>query len=124
MCVVSAVCLIPLRIVQVRLVGGTWLLVDLEQAAKADRLLPADYRLADWDDHTLEPVPQARKASQRQAGMLYTPMSDMYQLGKMLRGYGVTGLSPNASSFIAALTAKELTAQDALQHPWLQQQQQ
>uniref|UniRef100_A0A7S0RFW1 Protein kinase domain-containing protein n=1 Tax=Chlamydomonas leiostraca TaxID=1034604 RepID=A0A7S0RFW1_9CHLO len=107
----------------VRLAGGAWLLIDLEQAAYAARLLPAGYRLSDWDDHTLERAQQqASQVGQQEASMLYTPLSDMYQLGKMLRGYGVAGLSPAASAFSAALIAKQLTAQDALQHPWLQQQ--
>lgn len=122
---------------QVRLIGGTWLLLDLEQAAYAARRLPACYRLADWDDHTLEPVQQASAASQsrpEQASasqaadsaqeVVYTPASDMYQLGKMLRRSGVGDLSPAASAFIASLVTKQLTAREALQHPWLQQQQQ
>ena len=85
------------------------MVIDLETAALADQMPPPEYRLVSWDAHTLDD--QGR----------YTKGSDMHQIGTMLRSCSTARLSSGAADFIAALEAKRLDAQGALQHSWLQQ---
>lgn len=94
---------------QVRLDERHWMVIDLELAAPKDASPPADYRLADWDSGTLD-----------ESGR-YTASSDMHQIGVMLGGFRVDGLSDAARAFIKGLVDKELDAAAALQHAWLRQ---
>lgn len=83
-----------------------FMLIDLETVADADFVLPEGFdSFRYWTDHTLE-------------GSHYTPMSDMYHLGEILRDE-MWDPSPLAMKFLNELTAKELDAEMALRHPWL-----
>ena len=84
------------------------MVIDLETAAKADQVLPSDFRLLDWSDDTLD------KKSR------FTKESDMHQIGVALRSCGVAGLSEEAKNFMDMLKGKRLDAACALQHVWLQ----
>ena len=84
------------------------MVIDLETAAKADEVLPSDYRLLGWSDDTLDERSR------------YTKESDMHQIGVALRSCGVAGLSEDAKKFIDMLRGKQLEAAGALQHVWLQ----
>ena len=48
----------------------------------------------------------------------YTYSSDMYQLGKLIESYGnlITG---NGNDFVNQLKSKNMTAMEALRHPWI-----
>ena len=83
------------------------MVIDLEMAALADQVLPPEYRLVDWSEHTLD--------EQRR----YTAASDMRQIGVALRSCGTVGWSTDAADFVAMLEAKHLDATSALQHVWL-----
>jgi hypothetical protein len=91
----------------------TRMVIDVEQAGFASRVLPEDFLLPTWTDNTLE---QGADGQRR-----YTVMSDMYQIGLMLEGCASScgALSPAADQFIARLKAKQLTAAQALQQEWL-----
>jgi serine/threonine protein kinase len=62
--------------------------------------------LREWDEGTLD---DGR----------YTKMSEMYQLGKVLRKEYSLTLSEHGKIFVAALEGKKVTAQEALQHQWI-----
>ena len=84
------------------------MVIDLETAAKADQVLPSDFRLLGWSDETLD---------HRQR---YTKASDMHQIGVALIYCDVAGLSEDAKNFIDKLKGKQLDAAGALEHVWLQ----
>ena len=94
---------------QVRIRERDWMVIDLETAALADQVLPPEYRLVGWSEHTLD------------AQSRYVAASDMRQIGVALRSCGVVSLSTDATDFITKLEAKHLDAPLALQHQWLQQ---
>ena len=84
------------------------MVIDLETVAKADDELPEgfDCPFRFWTSGTLE-------------GKRYTPMSDMYHLGFVLRGAIEDSAKSLANSFIGDLISKQLDAEMALRHPWL-----
>jgi hypothetical protein len=93
------------------LAPATWMVIDLEHAAKADQIVQSDYRLVAWDDNTLDV--QGRQH-------VYTRRSDMYLIGCLLDKVGATNMSHEGQQFVCRLKAKSLTAADALGDPWLQ----
>ena len=94
----------------VSLAPGKCMVIDLEMAAEADLVLPADFILTGWDNSTLEVCGSERR---------YTRMSDMYQIGCMLERMGQGRLNEQARQFVALLKAKELTATAALAHLYI-----
>jgi hypothetical protein len=114
-----------------RLLNIVWLsevhcmVIDLEDCKDAVAPLPANCEpLRAWDEHTLE---------QRDGQLYFTPASDLYQIGLMLREVLKPDWSPEAHAFVGVLLnqrqhqgqggqgAQALTAHAALQHGWLQQ---
>ena len=91
----------------VSLAPGKFMVIDLEMAAEADQVVPADFILNGWDNSTLD--------SKRR----YSRMSDMYLIGCMLGVMGEGRLDEQACQFVASLKAKELTAAAALAHPYI-----
>ena len=101
-----------------RLPNVVWLadshciVIDLEHARFADE--PVHKQLKDWVDATYDTVENAR---------CYTRRSEMHQIGRLVQQVLPINHSPSAAAFVQALLDKSLTAEVALQHPWLQQQQ-
>jgi hypothetical protein len=62
--------------------------------------------LAAWDDDTLDDG-------------LYTVMSEMYQLGKLLDEKFGYMISDQAEDFVKKLKGKKMTAEEALEHEWI-----
>lgn len=96
----------------VRLGPKSWMLIDYELAACADK--PVKSKPKGWDEGTLDSEQQ------------YTRESDMHQLGLLLKDLlkeaGVA-CDPNtpAYRFAEDLVCKRLTAQQALAQSWLRQ---
>ena len=101
------------------------MIIDLEHCRHAGTPLPDDLpSLEGWDDQTLETLPNDKK--------VFTPASDLYQVGKLLQGLGVEALQQSqlAQEFVHILLGKlslsapgqPLTAEEALRHSWLQAQ--
>ncbi len=89
---------------------GGWLLVDFELADVAGAPLPA-----------AAVFPDAVAPEVRVPDAPYTPVDDVWQVGRLLASAGVS-LSPDATAFAAALTAPQaarLSAAQALAHTWL-----
>lgn len=117
-----------------RLANTVWLdekhcmVIDLEYCRSAKKRLPNDVPyLVSWDDGLL--------LEERGGGRYYTPTSDLYQIGRLLEQ--VQEEQPQlqselASDFVrllkgrtsAADPSKPLTAEEALQHAWLQEEEQ
>ena len=101
-----------------RLPNVVWLadnhcmVIDLEHARFADK--PVDKPLTDWVDAAYDKVGNAK---------CYTKRSEMHQIGRLVQHVLPINPSPSAVAFAHALLDKSLTAEAALQHPWLQQQQ-
>ena len=89
------------------------MVIDLETAAKADQVLPSNFRLLDWSDNTLDKDTLDKKSR-------FTKESDMHQIGVALLSCNIAGLSEEAKNFIDMLKCKRLDAAGALQHVWLQ----
>ncbi|KAH8966001.1 hypothetical protein BDL97_03G000300 [Sphagnum fallax] len=86
-----------------------FMLIDLETVAASPFRLPQGFEyLREWSNEMLE-------------GSCYTPMSDMYQLGRLLEKdvRWMTEISESALQFIRKLRSKECTAAMALSDPWL-----
>ncbi|CAM6048154.1 unnamed protein product [Sphagnum compactum] len=86
-----------------------FMLIDLETVAAYPFRLPEGFQyFREWSIEMLE-------------GNLYTPMSDMYQLGRLLEKdvHWMTEISESALQFIRKLRSKECTAAMALSDPWL-----
>ncbi|CAM6019566.1 unnamed protein product [Sphagnum balticum] len=86
-----------------------FMLIDLETVAAYPFRLPQGFQyLREWSIEMLE-------------GNLYTPMSDMYQLGRLLEKdvHWMPEISGSALQFIRKLRSKECTAEMALSDPWL-----
>ena len=98
---------------QVRLPEGSWMVIDLEQAAHASRALRDGYLPGSWKLEALEQASDGR--------LVYSERSDMYHVGALLQGcqQSIGVVSAHAHAFIAALLGKQLSAQEALAHPWL-----
>ena len=98
----------------VRLDDRHWMVVDLEDAAKAPSELPATYNLSGWDEDTCDP-------GQAPGTKVYSTLSDMHQIGKLLQPHlaRLPGIPPAAHDFVRKLLGKELTAGEALQAAWL-----
>ncbi len=84
------------------------MLIDLETVAAYPFQLPEGFQyLREWSIEMLE-------------GNLYTPMSGMYQLGRLLeKDVHWTEISESALQFIRKLRSKKCTAAMALSDPWL-----
>ncbi|KAH9577158.1 hypothetical protein CY35_01G199400 [Sphagnum magellanicum] len=86
-----------------------FMLIDLETVAAYPFRLPEGFQyFREWSIEMLE-------------GNSYTPMSDMYQLGRLLEKdvHWMTEISESALQFIRKLRSKECTAVMALSDPWL-----
>ncbi|CAK9274095.1 unnamed protein product [Sphagnum jensenii] len=86
-----------------------FMLIDLETVAASPFPLPEGFQyFRAWSIEMLE-------------GSFYTPMSDMYQLGRLLKKdvHWMTEISESALQFIRKLTSKKCTAAMALSDPWL-----
>jgi len=86
-----------------------FMLIDLETVAASPFPLPEGFQyFRVWSIEMLE-------------GSFYTPMSDMYQLGRLLKKdvHWMTEISESALQFIRKLTSKKCTAAMALSDPWL-----
>ncbi|CAK9238755.1 unnamed protein product [Sphagnum troendelagicum] len=86
-----------------------FMLIDLETVAAYPFRLPEGFPyFREWSIEMLE-------------GNSYTPMSDMYQLGRLLKKdvRWMTEISESALQFIRKLRSKECTAAMALSDPWL-----
>ncbi|DBA98991.1 TPA: hypothetical protein ACH3X1_014330 [Trebouxia sp. C0004] len=86
-----------------------YMLLDLENVAQV-KIWPAVQPFKDWDSFTLS------KNSE------YDHLSDMYQLGKLLRRLLRRTGSQAAEEFINSIRNKSLTAEQALKHVWLMRQ--
>jgi hypothetical protein len=86
-----------------------FMLIDLETVAASPFQLPQGFQyFRGWSIEMLE-------------GSSYTPMSDMYQLGRLLEKdvHWMTEISESALQFIGKLISKKCTAPMALNDPWL-----
>lgn len=117
-----------------RLANTVWLdekhcmVIDLEFCRSAKKQLPNDVPyLVSWDDGLV--------LEERGGGRYYTPTSDLYQIGRMLEQVQEERpqlQSELASDFVrllkgrksAADPSKHLTAEEALEHAWLQGEEQ
>jgi len=84
--------------------GYNYVLIDFEHAGFDGE----EFKdlLTDWDNGTLE------------ADNTYTSLSDMYQLGNMLRNSGLVK-SGVGQDFVTKLIGKDMTAEQALNHEWI-----
>ncbi|CAK9877535.1 unnamed protein product [Sphagnum jensenii] len=85
------------------------MLIDLETITACPFQLPEGFQyFREWSIEMLE-------------GNLYTPMSDMYQLGRLLEKdvHWMTEIPESALQFIRKLKSKECIAAMALSDPWL-----
>ena len=96
--------------VSVSAIAKQWMVIDLELAAKADQCVTETKRLSAWDRDTLEV---------RAGKQIYTCMSDMYLIGKLLLDLGGSDIPQQAKEFALKLKSKRLTAERALQQPWI-----
>ena len=94
----------------VRLDDCHWMVIDLEHCRRAADPLPDGYKLADWDEGTTEKKKRKR---------YYSPASDMYQIGRLLKPLLKEGFSGDAHAFVSGLSEKSLDAAAALKHTWL-----
>ncbi|CAK9191076.1 unnamed protein product [Sphagnum troendelagicum] len=86
-----------------------FMLIDLESVAASPFQMPEGFQyFRGWSIEMLE-------------GSFYTPMSDMYQLGKLLEKdvHWMNEISESALQFIRRLRSKKCTAAMALSDPWL-----
>ncbi|CAM6000947.1 unnamed protein product [Sphagnum balticum] len=89
-----------------------FILIDMESVAFSPFRLPEEF----WSD---EDVLEGQiDEDVYEDGNLYTPMSDMYILGRLLETWGFTSATC-ARQFAKQLTSKKPTAAMALKHPWL-----
>ena len=97
-----------------RLPGGSWVVINLEQAALADKPVAPSQRLRGWGPDTLDPDPAGGHD-------VYSRWSDMHCIGVMLEdaSRGIAGLSDTARHFMAQLQQKALDAKQALSHAFL-----
>ncbi|KAL0017914.1 hypothetical protein WJX77_008038 [Trebouxia sp. C0004] len=86
-----------------------YMLLDLGNVAQV-KIWPAVQPFKDWDSFTLS------KNSE------YDHLSDMYQLGKLLKRLLRRTGSQAAEEFINSIRNKSLTAEQALKHVWLMRQ--
>ncbi|KAG0592450.1 hypothetical protein KC19_1G252500 [Ceratodon purpureus] len=83
-----------------------FMLIDLETVAASPFRVPPGFKwFKEWSDATLE-------------GAVYTPLSDMYQLGILLERR-MRWESPGAKDFIRRLKTKQCSAAMALDDPWI-----
>jgi hypothetical protein len=93
-------------------VAKQYILIDFEHGGKVGngeevQIYGDDVPLAAWDSGTLDDG-------------LYTAMSEMYQLGKLLREkFGHLILSDQGKDFVKKLKGKKMTAEEALKHEWI-----
>ena len=87
------------------------MVIDLELSGPAPVRLPADYTQTGWSHNTTE-----RLGSDHQ---LFTTMSDMHQIGRMLLALVPQSFSQSAHALVRKLLRKELSAEQALQDPWM-----
>ena len=95
----------------VRLSDDSWMVIDLELSSKSPTKLPSDYTQKGWDHATTEPSGPDYK--------LYTPLSDMHQIGIMLSPLLKPSYSQASRNFVIGLLGKTLSADQALLHEWL-----
>lgn len=90
------------------------MVIDLEQAAHAGRALLSEYRPGSWKLEALDTASDGQ--------LVYSERSDMYHVGALLQDcqQRIGVVSAPALAFIAELLGKQLSAQQALAHPWLQ----
>jgi hypothetical protein len=92
-------------------VAKQYVLIDFEHGAKVGngeevQIYGDNIPLAAWDDDTLDDG-------------LYTVMSEMYQLGKLLDEKFGYMISDQAEDFVKKLKGKKMTAEEALEHEWI-----
>jgi hypothetical protein len=101
----------------VRLDDNAWMVIDLEHCRLAADPLPASHSgLADWDAGTTEAGASTRRSA---SARYYTKLSDMYQIGGLLKRLIKPTFSDAASQFAEQLRRRELDAAAALCHAWL-----
>jgi hypothetical protein len=88
-----------------------YFLIDFEHGAKVGngeevQTYGDKDTLTAWDGGTLD-------------GGLYTEMSEMYQLGKLLDKEFDHLISDHAKDFVEKLKGKKMTAEEALEHEWI-----
>ena len=88
------------------------MVIDLELSSRSPTKLPSDYTQRGWDNATTEPSGADHK--------LFTPLSDMHQIGVMLSPLVKPSYSQAARNFVIGLLDKKLSADQALLHEWLQ----
>ena len=105
----------------VRLDADSWMVIDLEYCRRARDPLLTKLRLVEWDDVTLAKWDDGitTKARKGQTARWYTELSDMYQIGGLLRQHLQDTFSGDAKGFVSALRKKTLKADEALKHTWL-----
>ena len=81
--------------------------IDFEHGGReSQEIIDRGAWLKEWDEGTF-------------VGGRYTKMSEMYQLGRLLKNEFGGILLEHGNDFVAKLEAKEMTADEALQHQWI-----
>ncbi len=98
------------------------MVIDLELCREIGAALPKELpQLEGWDRQTLGQLPSGSPT--------FPPESDLYQIGRLLQGLDVAAMQQPgpAREFVMMMLGKRsltsgqpLTAEDALQHEWLQ----
>ena len=94
-----------------RLTATSWMVIDLELCSSAPVRLPRNYQQTEWGPSTTEPDGPDH--------CIYTTLSDMHQIGKMLSRLVTPACSAAAHKMVAALLARDLSAEAALEEDWL-----
>jgi len=82
-----------------------FVLIDFEDGDYSGKSVEKD--LKDWDEGTLE------------NDRVYTEQSDLYQFGKLLEKFDDL-LSNEGKDFVTLLKGKQMMAENALRHPWIE----
>ena len=91
-------------------VAGQYFLIDFEHGRQAEEggVIHNGDLLKDWDGRTLE-------------NGRYTKRSEIYQLGKLLiKEFSFIEISDDGMDFIEMMERRRMTADELLQHPWIQ----
>lgn len=102
----------------VRLGKERWMVIDLELCGADGAPLPIAFGLNSWPDGVTELLPPAGGGAAQQH--VYNAASDMALIGHMLAKCAVrVKISDEGQAFIGRLKRKQLTAEQALEDPWL-----